>query len=62
MSNPRSNRFGAANHRTDNTLRVLDQGARVTILHNDLRALQFTIADDEFERGRFGPTTRSVTF
>jgi peptidoglycan hydrolase-like protein with peptidoglycan-binding domain len=58
MNNTRSTRLGTTNRRTDDTLRVLDQGASVTALHNDLRALQFTIADDEFDRGRFGPTTR----
>jgi hypothetical protein len=61
MSNPKAIGFGVANRRIDNTLRVLDQGASVTALHSDLRALQFTIADDEFERGRFAPMTRCVT-
>ncbi|EGV29591.1 Peptidoglycan-binding domain 1 protein [Thiorhodococcus drewsii AZ1] len=58
MSNPRSSGFGVTNRRTENTLRILDQGALVKALHNDLRGLQFTIADDELERARFGPTTR----
>ena len=58
MSNLRTPRFGSANRRTNQTIRVLDQGSIVTALHTDLRAQQFVIADDELDSGRFGATTQ----